>query len=139
MSQNSEPRNKKLGVGIYYTTIIISIVVMVAALILIKNDDAAIASYYRYMVAYYTIGGFLSLGIIIREFLVEICDTKKWIIKIIVLLVAMVIGTIIFIFVKNPAVGMSLMFVGFGILLYATVPTIPRDTNNKWGKTLWKT
>ena len=131
MSQNSEPRNKKLGVGIYYTTIIISIVVMVVALILIKNDDAAIASYYRYMVAYYTIGGFLSLGIIIREFLVEICDTKKWIIKIIVLLVAMVIGTIIFIFVKNPAVGMSLMFVGFGILLYATVPTIPRDTNNK--------
>ena len=130
MSQNSEPRNKKLGISIYYTTIIISIVVMIAALILIKNDDAEVASYYRYMVAYYTIGGILSLGIIIREFLVEICDTKKWIIKIVILLVAMIIGTIIFIFVKKPAFGMALMFVGFGVLLYSTVPTIPRDANN---------
>ena len=131
MSQNSEPRNKKLGVGIYYSTIIISIIVMIGALLFIKMEDAEVASYYRYMVAFYTIGGFLSLGVIIREFLVEICDTKKWIIKIVVLLLAMAVGTIVFIFVKKPEMSMAMMFVGFAVLLYATVPTIPRDIKNK--------
>ena len=127
MSQNSEPRNKKVGVAIYYTTIIISIIVMIAALVLIKADDAEVASYYRYMVAYYTIGGFLSLGVIIREFLAEICDTKKWIIKLIVLVLAMAIGTVVFVLVTKPYVGMMMMFVGFAVMLYATVPTVPRD------------
>ena len=116
MSQNSEPRNRKVGVGIYYTTMIISIVVMIGALFLIKADDAEVASYYRYMVAYYT-----------REFFAEICDTKKWIIKLIVLILAMAIGTVVFILVKKAVYCMMLMFVGFAILLYATVPTVPKD------------
>lgn len=127
MSQNSEPRNRKLGVGIYYTVIIISIVVMIAALLLIKNEDAEVASYYRYMVAFYTIGGFLSLGIIVREFLVEICDTKKLLIKLIIWVLVMAVGTIVFIYVKKPYAGLSLMFFGFGLLLYTTVPTVPKD------------
>lgn len=127
MSQNSEPRNRKVGVGIYYTTMIISIVVMIGALFLIKAEDEEVASYYRYMVAYYTIGGFLSLGVIIREFFAEICNTKKWIIKIIVLVLAMAIGTVVFILVKKAAYCMILMFVGFAVLLYATVPTVPKD------------
>ncbi len=128
MSQNSEPRNKKLGIGIYYTTMIMTIVVMIGALFFIKNEDKEVLSYYRYIVAYYTLGGLLSIGIIIREFLVEICNTKKWIIKIIVVVAAMIAGTLVFIFVKKAAIGMLMMFVGFAVLLYSTVPTVPRNT-----------
>lgn len=132
MSQNSEPRNKKLGVGIYYSTIVITIIVMLGALFFIKVDDAERASYYRYMIAFYTLGGFLSLGVSLREFFVEICNTKKWIIKIIVIILAMAIGTVIFIFIQKPAVCIVLMFIGFAVLLYSTVPTIPReDQKNK--------
>lgn len=127
MSQNSEPRNRKLGVGIYYTAMIITSIVMIGALLFIKNEDKEVLSYYRYMVAYYTLGGFLSMGVIAREFLAEICNTKKWIIKIVVVVAAMIVGTIVFIFVKKAAIGMLMMFVGFALLLYSTVPTIPRD------------
>lgn len=128
MSQRNEPRNRKLGVGLYYTTIIITIIVMIGALVFIKNDDAEVLSYYRYMVAYYTLGGFLSSGLIAREFFVEIYDTKKWIIKIIVVIMAMAIGTVIFIFFKKPVYGLVMMLVGFGVLLYTSVPTIPRNS-----------
>ncbi len=127
MSQRTEPRNKKLGVKIYYATMIITIIVMISALIFIKNDDAEVLSYYRYMVAYYALGGFLSTGLIVREFFVEIYDTRKWIIKIIVVIMAMAIGTVVFIFFKKPVYGLVLMFVGFGVLLYTSVPTIPRN------------
>ena len=130
MSQKSEPRNKKLGIRIYYATIIITIAVMILALILIKNDDAELASYYRYMVAYYTLGGFLSLGIIIREFFAEIYSAKKLLIKFIIVILAMAIGTVVFIFVTKPAVGMAMMFVGFAVLLYSTVPTIPKNSQD---------
>lgn len=130
MSQNSEPRNKKLGVGIYYTTIIITIVVMIAALILIKNDDAEKASYYRYMVAFYTLGGFLSLGILIREFFAEVYNTKKMIIKLLIIILAMAAGTLVFVFIKKPAAGMTMMFISFAVLLYSTVPTVPKNTQD---------
>lgn len=127
MSQRTEPRNRKIGVGLYYATIIITIVVMISALIFIKNDDAEVLSYYRYMVAYYTLGGFLSTGLIVREFFVEVYDTKKWILKIIVVIMAMAIGTVVFIFFKKPVYGLVMMLVGFGVLLYTSVPTIPRN------------
>ena len=128
MSQRTEPRNKKLGVGIYYTTIIITIIVMIGALVFIKDDDLEKLSFYRYMIAYYTLGGFLSTGIIIREFFAEIYNLKKWIIKIIVVILAMSIGTVVFILVKKPVYGMIMMFLGFAVLLYSTVPTIPRNS-----------
>ena len=128
MSQRTEPRNKKLGVGIYYTTIIITIIVLIGALVFIKDDDLEKLSFYRYMIAYYTLGGFLSTGIIIREFFAEIYNLKKWIIKIIVVILAMSIGTVVFILVKKPVYGMIMMFLGFAVLLYSTVPTIPRNS-----------
>ena len=127
MSQRTEPRNRKFGVRLYYASIIITIIVMIGALIFIKNDDPEVLSYYRYMVAYYTLGGFLSLGLIVREFFAEVYDTKKWIIKLIVLVIAMAIGTVIFILFKDAKFGLMMMFVGFGVLLYTSVPTIPRN------------
>lgn len=130
MSQNNEPRNKKVGIGIYYTTIIITIIVMIAALILIKAETPEMSSYYRYMVAYYTLGGFLSLGVIVREFFAEVYNTKKMILKIIVVFLAMAIGTIVFIFVKKPEAAMALMFVGFAVLLFSTVPTVQKNTQD---------
>ena len=130
MSQNSEPRNRKLGVGIWYATIIIAVVVMLGALFLIKDEDAALVSYYRYLIAYFTIGGLLSLGCIIREWFVEICNTKKWIIKIVVFVIAMAIGAVVFSLTKKPIFGMMMMFLGFGVLLYETVPTIPHNNQD---------
>lgn len=130
MSQRNEPRNKKVGIGIWYTTIIISIIIMISAIIIIKNDNPEVASYYRYMVAYYTLGGFLSLGIIAREFFAEIYVFKKLIIKLLVVVFAMIAGTIVFIFVTKPAVGMMMMFVSFAVLLYSTVPTNAKNSND---------
>ena len=130
MSQNSEPRNKKLGIGIYYTTIIITIVVMIAALLIIKNEDPDIASYYRYMVAFYTLGGFLSLGVIVREFFAEIYNTKKMILKLLIVFFAMAAGTLTFIFIKKTYMAMIMMFAGFAVLLYSTVPTVPKNAQD---------
>ena len=127
MSQRTEPRNRKFGVGFYYATMIITVIVMIGALIFIKNDDPEVLSHYRYMVAYYTLGGFLSSGLVVREFFAEVYDTKKWIIKIIVIVLAMAIGTVIFIMFKKAIYGLVLMLVGFGVLLYTSVPTIPRN------------
>ena len=130
MSKNNEPRNRKLGVGIYYATIIVSVIVLLGALFFIKNDNAEVLTYYRYMIAYFTIGCFLSLGVLIREWLVEICDTKKWIIKLVVLVIAIAIGIVMFSLIKKPAICMIMMFVGFGVLLFETVPTVPRNSQD---------
>ena len=130
MLQNSEPRNKKLGIGIWYATIIIAVIIMILALFIFREGDSAKISYYRYVVAYFTIGCLLSLGAIIREWFVEICNTKKWIIKIVVLLIAIGVGVVVFLLIDTPIVGMMMMFVGFGVLLYETVPTIPRNNQD---------
>lgn len=127
MSNNE--KNKKIGIGIYYTAIIITVIVMLLALVIIKSEDAEYVSRMRYMISFYCFAFLLGGGIIVREFFVEEYIMKKMIIKIVVTLVVLALGTVLFIFVKSASFALVMMFVSMAVLLYDMVPTVPKDSN----------
>lgn len=127
----SNKDNKKLGIGIYYTAIIITIVVMLLTLVVIKSDDLEYVSRMRYMISFYCFSFLLGGGIIVREFLVEEFIMKKMVLKIVVTAVAIVLGTILFIFIKSASFALVMMFVSMAVLLYDMVPTVPKDSDSK--------
>lgn len=127
----SNKDNKKLGIGIYYTAIIITIVVMLLTLVVIKSDDLEYVSRMRYMISFYCFSFLLGGGIIVREFLVEEFIMKKMLLKIVVTAVAIVLGTILFIFIKSASFALVMMFVSMAVLLYDMVPTVPKDSDSK--------
>lgn len=127
----SKEQKKKLGLGIYYTVLIIAIVVMLASLVIIKSDDSEYVTRMRYIIAFYCFASLISAGVICREFLVEEYILKKMIIKIVVTVLVSLIGTVVFILVKNAQITLLLIFVSMGTLLFNTVPTIPQDKKIK--------
>ena len=120
-------KKKKLGIGIYYTAMILTIVIMLLTLVLIKSDDAVYVSRMRYLISFYCFDFLLGGGIIIREFLVEEYLIKKMIIKIVATISSLIIGTIMFFIIPTAQVGLMILLVGMGVLLYDMFPTVPKD------------
>ena len=124
----NKDQKKKLGIGIYYTAMILTILILLLTLVLVKSDDAVYVSRMRYLSAFYCFSFLLGGGLIVREFLVEEeYIMKKMIIKIIVTISVLIVGTILFIAVPTAAIGLVMLFLGMGVLLYDAVPTVPKE------------
>ena len=124
----NKDQKKKLGLGIYYTAMILTVLILLLTLVLVKSDDVVYVSRMRYLSAFYCFSFLLGGGLIVREFLVEEeYIMKKMIIKIIATISVLIVGTILFFAVPTAAIGLVMLFLGMGVLLYDAVPTVPKE------------
>lgn len=125
----NKEQKKKLGIGIYYTSMILTIVIFLLTLVLVKSEDAVYVSRMRYIISFYCFSFLLGGSLIVREFLLEEYVMKKMVIKIVITVVAIIIGTVLFFTIPTASVGLVILFLGMGTLLYDAVPTVPKENN----------
>ena len=118
-----------LGKGIYYASVIITIVSLILVMILFtsKNYTDEEISVIRYIAAYFSFGVVLSLGVAFRELFCLEFNKTKMIIKFIVILLTAIGGVFIVIFLKSAKVGLFILFISIGVLLYSIIPTIKNN------------
>lgn len=118
-----------LGKKIYNGCMIAVVVILGLLLFTFNITDKEITSFLRYMVFYFCFNGILSVGAIIREFLSLNYDKSKMYIKIIVNVIALIVGIVICVFFQYDVVGLVCFLLGLVITLYILTPTTKE--NNK--------
>lgn len=123
---------KKIANAIYYASIIITIIAMIVVLFVIRGESYTdeFISLVRYFVAYFCFATIISLGVVLRELILGNYNKKKMIIKFIVMGVALIIGVLATIFIRNVKIGLGLLFVSLFVLSYEIIPTV-RNTKNE--------
>ena len=123
---------KKIANAIYYASIIITIIAMIVVLFVIRGESYTdeFISLVRYFVAYFCFATIISLGVVLRELIIGNYNKKKMIIKFIVMGVALIIGVLATIFIRNVKIGLGLLFVSLFVLSYEIIPTV-RNTKNE--------
>ncbi|MBP5407601.1 MAG: hypothetical protein J6Y42_00490 [Bacilli bacterium] len=123
---------KKIANAIYYASIIITIIAMIFVLFVICGESYTdeFISLVRYFVAYFCFATIISLGVVLRELILGNYNKKKMIIKFIVMGVALIIGVLATIFIRNVKIGLGLLFVSLFVLSYEIIPTV-RNTKNE--------
>lgn len=125
---------EKLAKNIYYTCLILCAVVLILGTIIFsgasEDDIEALTQQYlaKRMVAFYAFTAILASGVVAREWLLGIFDRKKLIIKIAVLVAANIVGTALFLLVKNTYVYNGALLLGMVCFGYSLIPTVKPET-----------
>lgn len=122
----------KLGRGIYYASVIVTIIALILVMVLFTSSnytDEAI-SVIRYIAAYFSFGVVLSLGVTFRELFCLEFNKGRMIIKFVVIFLTLVGGIFMIFFLKSAKVGLFILFISIGVLLFSIIPTV-KNSNFK--------
>lgn len=124
---------ERFGQLFYKFILILTTVFLLAVLILIKYEDKNMQSNVRYICCFYAFSFLLPLGLIVREYCLGKYVPKKMIIKIVVTIACLIVGSVLIFTLNNTLVTLAMVFLGFGLIMFVGVPTIPTDNtkNNK--------
>ena len=81
----------------------------------------------RYAVCFYSFVILISGGSILREYLSGEYIKKKMMIKLIVLGVSLLVGTLLMILFYEAIVYLAVFMLGLGTLMYVVVPTVTKE------------
>lgn len=116
---------------VYYTGLIVAIVVMACAIFITSDgseEDNIRVSNLRYMIAFYSFLGIISPCVLVREFLLGKYDIKRYRLKIVIVAVSLVVGTLLWILAPIPAL---ISFVFMASLLAFIFVLTPSNKANK--------
>ena len=117
----------KFGKLYYYCSLGLSCLVMLLAIFLLRSDGSEQSnidmSIYRYMVAFYTFLVILSPGVLVFEYTKGNYIKEKFKLKIIILGLSLIVGTLLFLLVWNAAVANMVFLASLVVLVYVLAPT----------------
>lgn len=127
---------EKFGVTFYKIVLLLTTVFLLAVLLFVKNEDKTEQTIIRYLCCFYAFAFLLPTGLIVREYCLGKYIAKKMMLKIIFSAATLVVGSILIFVFWNVYVTLALLFLGFGLIMFVGVPTIPTDnsTNRKEDK-----
>lgn len=123
---------KALGQKIYNVCLALTTVILILILFVVKAEDNSQESNVRiscirYAVCFYSFVILISGGSILREYLSGEYIKKKMMIKLIVLGVSLLVGTLLMILFYEAIVYLAVFMLGLGTLMYVVVPTVTKE------------
>lgn len=123
---------KALGQKIYNVCLALTTAILILILFVVKAEDNSQESNVRiscirYAVCFYSFVILISGGSILREYLSGGYIKKKMMIKLIVLGVSLLVGTLLMILFYKAIVYLAVFMLGLGTLMYVVVPTVTKE------------
>lgn len=123
---------KTLGQKIYNVCLALTTAILILILFVVKAEDNSQESNVRiscirYAVCFYSFVILISGGSILREYLSGGYIKKKMMIKLIVLGVSLLVGTLLMILFYEAIVYLAVFMLGLGTLMYVVVPTVTKE------------
>lgn len=123
---------KALGQKIYNVCLALTTAILILILFVVKAEDNSQESNVRiscirYAVCFYSFVILISGGSILREYLSGEYIKKKMMIKLIVLGVSLLVGTLLMILFYEAIVYLAVFMLGLGTLMYVVVPTVTKE------------